>query len=57
MNGGAMSLKGNRNSSTGIQPLPTYERNCVEIRLLETAKEDFREGWKFYEQNAAGLGD
>jgi len=29
----------------------------VEIRLLESAKEDLREGWKFYEQNAAGLGD
>jgi hypothetical protein len=28
----------------------------VEIRLLETAKEDLREGWKFYEKNAAGLG-
>jgi hypothetical protein len=29
----------------------------VEIRLLETAKEDLRDGWKFYEQNASGLGD
>ena len=29
----------------------------MKIRLLETAKEDFREGWKIYEQNAAGLGD
>ncbi len=29
----------------------------MEIRLLKTAKEDLREGWKFYEQNAAGLGD
>jgi plasmid stabilization system protein ParE len=29
----------------------------VEIRLLETAKEDLREGWKFYEKNAPGLGD
>jgi plasmid stabilization system protein ParE len=29
----------------------------VEIRLLETAREDLREGWKFYEKNAAGLGD
>lgn len=29
----------------------------MEIRLLETAKEDLREGWKFYEKNAAGLGD
>jgi plasmid stabilization system protein ParE len=29
----------------------------VEIRLLETAKEDLREGWKFYENNAPGLGD
>jgi hypothetical protein len=27
----------------------------MEIRLLETAKDDLREGWKFYEQNAAGL--
>ena len=29
----------------------------METRLLETAKEDLREGWKFYEQNASGLGD
>ena len=29
----------------------------MEIRLLETAKEDLREGWQFYERNAAGLGD
>ena len=29
----------------------------MEIRLLETAKVDLREGWKFYEKNAAGLGD
>ncbi len=29
----------------------------MEIRLLETAKEDLREGWKFYDRNAAGLGD
>jgi plasmid stabilization system protein ParE len=29
----------------------------VEIRLLEPAKEDLREGWNFYEKNAAGLGD
>lgn len=29
----------------------------MEIRLLETAKEDLREGWKFYEQSASGLGD
>jgi plasmid stabilization system protein ParE len=29
----------------------------VEIRLLETAKEDLREGWKFYNKNAPGLGD
>lgn len=28
----------------------------MEIRLLETAKEDLGEGWKFYERNAAGLG-
>lgn len=27
------------------------------IRLLETAKEDLREGWRFYETNSAGLGD
>jgi len=25
--------------------------------VLETAQEDLREGWKFYERNAAGLGD
>jgi hypothetical protein len=29
----------------------------VEIRLLETAKVDLREGWKFYQQYSAGLGD
>jgi plasmid stabilization system protein ParE len=29
----------------------------VEIRLLESAKEDLREGWRFYERNAVGLGD
>jgi len=29
----------------------------VEIRLLESAKEDLREGWKFYEKNAPGLGN
>jgi hypothetical protein len=31
--------------------------NCVQIRLLETTKEDLREGWNFYEQNGVGLGD
>jgi plasmid stabilization system protein ParE len=29
----------------------------VEIRLLEAAKEDLREGWAFYERQSAGLGD
>jgi len=29
----------------------------VNIRLLETAKDDLREGWNFDEQNAVGLGD
>ena len=29
----------------------------MEIRLLESAKEDLREGWKFYERNSAGLGE
>lgn len=29
----------------------------MEIRLLETAKEDLREGWNFYELASAGLGD
>jgi len=29
----------------------------VEIRVLETAREDLREGWKFYEENAVGLGE
>jgi plasmid stabilization system protein ParE len=29
----------------------------VEIRVLKTAKEDLREGWKFYERNSAGLGE
>lgn len=28
----------------------------MEIRLLETAKEDLREGWRFYEKNSEGLG-
>ncbi len=27
------------------------------IRLLESAKEDLREGWSFYEKNSRGLGD
>jgi len=29
----------------------------VEIRLLETAKEDLRAGYWFYENQAAGVGD
>lgn len=29
----------------------------MEIRLLETAKEDLREGRMFYEKQSAGLGD
>ena len=29
----------------------------MEIRILESAKEDLREGWRFYERNAAGLGE
>jgi plasmid stabilization system protein ParE len=29
----------------------------VEIRLLETAKEDLRGAWRFYEQQSSGLGD
>ena len=29
----------------------------MEIRLLETAKEDLREGWNFYEKRSVGLGD
>jgi plasmid stabilization system protein ParE len=29
----------------------------MEIRLLESAKDDLREGWRFYEQQAAGVGD
>ncbi len=29
----------------------------MEIRLLESAKEDLRQGWIFYEENAVGLGD
>jgi hypothetical protein len=28
----------------------------VEIRVLESAKEDIREGWKFYEGIRIGLG-
>ncbi len=29
----------------------------MEIRVLESAKDDIREGWKFYERNREGLGD
>ncbi len=29
----------------------------MEIRILETAKEDLRQGCKFYEENAPGLGE
>ncbi len=29
----------------------------MEIRLLETAKEDLREGWNFYDRQSTGLGD
>jgi len=29
----------------------------VEIRLLESAQHDLREGWRFYEEQAAGVGD
>ena len=29
----------------------------MEIRILETAKEDLREGWNFYEGRSIGLGD
>jgi plasmid stabilization system protein ParE len=29
----------------------------VEIRLLESAKDDLREGWRFYEEQALGVGD
>jgi len=29
----------------------------VKRRLLEIAKDDLREGWKFYEKQSAGLGD
>lgn len=29
----------------------------MEIRLLDTAKSDLRDAWRFYEQQAAGLGD
>jgi plasmid stabilization system protein ParE len=29
----------------------------VEIRLLDAAQEDLREGWRFYEMRGAGLGD
>lgn len=25
----------------------------MKIRILETAKEDLREGWRFYKQNSA----
>lgn len=29
----------------------------MKIRILETAKEDLRQGWRFYEKNAPGLGN
>ena len=29
----------------------------MEIRLLDAAKEDLREGWNFYQSKAPGLGD
>lgn len=29
----------------------------MEIRPLETARDDLREGWTFYEKKAPGLGD
>lgn len=29
----------------------------MKIRLLETAKEDLRQGWRFYERVAIGLGE
>ena len=29
----------------------------MEIRLLESAKDDLREGWHFYEEQAVGVGD
>lgn len=29
----------------------------MQIRILESAKEDLREGWSFYERQAQGLGD
>jgi hypothetical protein len=32
-------------------------RNCVEIQVLESAKEDLREGTRFYEAMSPGLGD
>lgn len=29
----------------------------MEIRLLDAARDDLSEGWRFYEMNAPGLGD
>ncbi len=29
----------------------------MEIRVLEPAKDDLREGWRFYDHRAEGLGD
>ena len=29
----------------------------MKIRLLESAKEDLRDGWTFYEKQSSGLGD
>ena len=29
----------------------------MEIRILELAKEDLREAWKFYDKSSPGLGD
>jgi hypothetical protein len=38
----------------GILLSPICGRNYVEIRLLETAKEELREGWKFYSSPREG---
>lgn len=29
----------------------------MEIRILESARDDLRNAWKFYDRNRAGLGD
>ena len=57
MNVDALSQKESSGSWTGTPPSLNSERSYVRIQVIETAKEDLREGWKFYEKSSAGLGD